>query len=260
MSLPSQMTAIAIRAPGGPEMLVPEDRPVATLGQGEVMVRVLAAGVNRPDVVQRMGHYPPPKGATDIPGLEIAGEVVALVLPNSIEFHIAYFAALKALAVPALLNPLYPAVQLSPLLLEASPRAVLCAPATRDMVAGLADDLGIPGVVCLGQDITIRELVAEPEAPLRLRTATPTDAGALLFSGGTTGLPKAVEHTHDRLAAAKRNLQGRPSGCNTLHRQTGHEMMAFQAGAGHVVPDAGYLSADNAEQLTRSTALMASWG
>jgi len=59
-------------------MLVPEDRPVATLGLGEVMVRVLAAGVNRPDVVQRMGHYPPPKGATDIPGLEIAGEVVAL--------------------------------------------------------------------------------------------------------------------------------------------------------------------------------------
>src|SRR6267142_4789057 len=78
MSLPSRMTAIAIRAPGGPEMLVPEDRPVATLGQGEVMVRVLAAGVNRPDVVQRMGHYPPPKGATDIPGLEIAGEVMAL--------------------------------------------------------------------------------------------------------------------------------------------------------------------------------------
>jgi NADPH2:quinone reductase len=78
MPLPSRMTAIAIRAPGGPEMLVPEDRPVATLGQGEVMVRVLAAGVNRPDVVQRMGHYPPPKGATDIPGLEIAGEVVAL--------------------------------------------------------------------------------------------------------------------------------------------------------------------------------------
>src|SRR5258706_14788763 len=78
MSLPSHMTAIAIRAPGGPDMLVPEDRPVPTLEQGEVMVRVIAAGVNRPDVVQRMGHYPPPKGATDIPGLEIAGEVVAL--------------------------------------------------------------------------------------------------------------------------------------------------------------------------------------
>jgi NADPH:quinone reductase len=78
MSVPSRMTAIAIRAPGGPEMLVPEERPVPALAQGEVMVRVMAAGVNRPDVVQRMGHYPPPKGATDIPGLEVAGEVVAL--------------------------------------------------------------------------------------------------------------------------------------------------------------------------------------
>ena len=65
------------------------------------------------------------------------GEVVALVLPNSIEFLIAYFAALKALAAPALLNPLYPSVQLSPLLREASPRAAVCAPATRDTVAGL---------------------------------------------------------------------------------------------------------------------------
>jgi len=78
MSVPSHMTAIAIRAPGGPEVLVPESRPVPMLAQGEVMVRVVAAGVNRPDVVQRMGHYPPPKGATDIPGLEIAGDVVAL--------------------------------------------------------------------------------------------------------------------------------------------------------------------------------------
>jgi long-chain acyl-CoA synthetase len=135
------------------------------------------------------------------------GEVVALVLPNSIEFHIAYFAALKALAVPALLNPLYPAAQLLPLLREASPRAVLCAPSTRDMVAGLADDLGIPGVLCLGQEIAIRELVAQAEAPLGLRTATPTDPGALLFSGGTTGLPKAVEHTHGRLATAVRCVQ-----------------------------------------------------
>src|SRR5271170_488507 len=130
------------------------------------------------------------------------GEVVALVLPNSIQFHIAYFAALKALAAPALLNPLYPAAQLAPLLREARPRAVICAPARRDMVAGLADELGIPGVVCLGQEIAIRELVAEAEAPLGLRTATPTDPGALVFSGGTTGLPKAIEHTHGRLVAA----------------------------------------------------------
>lgn len=77
-ALPSRMTVIAIRAPGGPEMLVPEERPVPAPGQGEILVKVAAAGVNRPDVRQREGNYPPPKGATDIPGLEIAGEVVAL--------------------------------------------------------------------------------------------------------------------------------------------------------------------------------------
>jgi hypothetical protein len=60
------------------------------------------------------------------------------------------------------------------------------------MVAGLADDLGIPGVICLGQEIAIRELVAQAEAPLALRTATPTDPGALLFSGGITGLPQGL--------------------------------------------------------------------
>jgi NADPH:quinone reductase len=77
-ALPAEMTAIAIRAPGGPEMLVPERRPVPQPGEGEVLVKVAAAGVNRPDVMQRQGSYPPPEGATDIPGLEIAGEVVAL--------------------------------------------------------------------------------------------------------------------------------------------------------------------------------------
>jgi NADPH2:quinone reductase len=77
-SLPSRMTAIAIRAPGGPEVLVPEERPVPNPGAGEVLIKVTAAGVNRPDVMQRQGSYPPPPGASDIPGLEIAGEVVAL--------------------------------------------------------------------------------------------------------------------------------------------------------------------------------------
>src|SRR5262245_4990625 len=77
-ALPSRMTAIAIPAPGGPEVLVPEERPVPQPGAGEILVKVAAAGVNRPDVMQRMGLYPPPKGASDIPGLEIAGEVVAL--------------------------------------------------------------------------------------------------------------------------------------------------------------------------------------
>jgi long-chain acyl-CoA synthetase len=135
------------------------------------------------------------------------GEVVALVLPNSIEFPIAYFAALKALAAPALLNPRYPAAQLSPLLRGATARAVICAPATRDMVAGLAVDLGIPGVVCLGQDITVPRLVAEAKVAVGLRTALPADPAALLFSGGTTGLPKVVEHTHGCLITAVRCVE-----------------------------------------------------
>jgi NADPH2:quinone reductase len=78
MPLPSHMTVIAIRAPGGPEMLVPQERSVPAPGAGEILVKVVASGVNRPDVRQRQGSYPPPKGATDVPGLEIAGEVAAL--------------------------------------------------------------------------------------------------------------------------------------------------------------------------------------
>jgi NADPH2:quinone reductase len=77
-SLPATMTAIGIAKPGGPEALVPEERPVPTPGAGEILIKVAAAGVNRPDVAQRKGYYPPPPGASDIPGLEIAGEVVAM--------------------------------------------------------------------------------------------------------------------------------------------------------------------------------------
>src|SRR5476651_2404869 len=77
-SLPTRMTAIGIKAPGGPEMLVPEQRAVPVPAEGEILVEVAAAGVNRPDVMQRKGLYPPPPGAPDIPGLEIAGEIVAL--------------------------------------------------------------------------------------------------------------------------------------------------------------------------------------
>lgn len=76
-SLPESMTAVAIREPGGPEVLVAEQRPVPRPGAGELLIRVAAAGVNRPDVLQRMGFYPPPPGASDLPGLEIAGTVVA---------------------------------------------------------------------------------------------------------------------------------------------------------------------------------------
>jgi NADPH2:quinone reductase len=76
--LPKSMTSIAICEPGGPDMLVAREQPVPAPGDGEILVRLAAAGVNRPDVMQRQGHYPPPKGATEIPGLEIAGEVVRI--------------------------------------------------------------------------------------------------------------------------------------------------------------------------------------
>lgn len=77
-TLPARMTVIGIKSPGGPDVLVPEERPVPAPGDGEILIRVEAAGVNRPDVMQRLGQYPPPPGASDIPGLEIAGEIVAL--------------------------------------------------------------------------------------------------------------------------------------------------------------------------------------
>jgi len=77
-NLPASMTAIAIREPGGPDVLIARQMPLPSPGDGEILVKVAAAGVNRPDVMQRQGRYPPPKGATDIPGLEIAGQVVAL--------------------------------------------------------------------------------------------------------------------------------------------------------------------------------------
>ena len=77
MGIPATMQAIAISEPGGSEVLRPEERPVPQPGAGQVLVEVAFAGVNRPDVLQRLGRYPPPPGASDIPGLEMAGTVVA---------------------------------------------------------------------------------------------------------------------------------------------------------------------------------------
>ena len=77
MDIPEKMQAIEIAGAGGPDVLRLTERPVPRPGPGEVLVRVAAAGVNRPDVLQRLGIYPPPPGASDIPGLEIAGLVVA---------------------------------------------------------------------------------------------------------------------------------------------------------------------------------------
>jgi NADPH2:quinone reductase len=78
MTLPKEMQVVEIAAPGGPEQLKPAMRPLPRPGAGEVLVRVVAAGVNRPDVMQRQGRYPPPPGASDLPGMEIAGEIVEL--------------------------------------------------------------------------------------------------------------------------------------------------------------------------------------
>jgi putative PIG3 family NAD(P)H quinone oxidoreductase len=75
-AIPDKMVAIDPAAPGGPEVLQPVERPVPRPGPGEVLIRVEAAGINRPDVMQRLGLYPPPPGAPAIPGLEVAGRIV----------------------------------------------------------------------------------------------------------------------------------------------------------------------------------------
>ncbi|RZA28331.1 MAG: NAD(P)H-quinone oxidoreductase, partial [Proteobacteria bacterium] len=76
--LPKDMIAIGFEEPGGPDVLRPETLPLPVPGPGQVLIRTAFAGVNRPDVIQRQGFYPPPPGASPIPGLEIAGEIVAL--------------------------------------------------------------------------------------------------------------------------------------------------------------------------------------
>jgi NADPH2:quinone reductase len=80
------MRVIEIREHGEPDVLVPASRPdptVPVVGSGEILIRVLAAGINRPDVLQRKGHYPVPPGASDIPGLEVAGEIMGGDLSHS---------------------------------------------------------------------------------------------------------------------------------------------------------------------------------
>jgi NADPH2:quinone reductase len=77
-ALPATMTCVEIKTPGGPEALVPATRPVPQPKPGELLIKVAATGVNRPDLAQRAGHYPPPPGASDLPGLEAAGTVAAI--------------------------------------------------------------------------------------------------------------------------------------------------------------------------------------
>ena len=78
IAIPETMSCVEIAEPGGPEVLQPAIRPVPEPGQGEVLIAVRAAGVNRPDCIQRQGHYAPPPGVTDIPGLEVAGVIAGL--------------------------------------------------------------------------------------------------------------------------------------------------------------------------------------
>ena len=77
-ALPKTMTAVEISEPGGPEVLKPVQRPVPEPAAGEILIKVAVAGVNRPDCLQRAGAYPPPPGASDLPGLEVAGTVVSM--------------------------------------------------------------------------------------------------------------------------------------------------------------------------------------
>ena len=77
-ALPATMTCVEIKTPGGPEALVPTERPVPQPKPGELLIKVAASGVNRPDLAQRAGVYPPPPGASDLPGLEAAGTVAAI--------------------------------------------------------------------------------------------------------------------------------------------------------------------------------------
>ncbi len=76
--LPAKMRAVEVSQPGGPDVLKPVERPLPQLKPGEILIKVAAAGVNRPDVLQRMGNYPVPPDASDLPGLEVAGTVAAL--------------------------------------------------------------------------------------------------------------------------------------------------------------------------------------
>ena len=77
-TLPAEMNCVEISEPGGPEVLKPSIRPLPKLGRNDILIKVEAAGVNRPDVFQRAGHYPAPKGASDLPGLEVAGRVASI--------------------------------------------------------------------------------------------------------------------------------------------------------------------------------------
>lgn len=140
------------------------------------------------------------------------GEILALLLPNAPEFRVAHLATLKARTVPALLNPAYPAAQLGSLLRGLDARAVICTPGTHASALDLAKGLAIPEVICFSLGAGLAGLPAEragksaEASPPGVDEALPDDVAALMFTGGTTGLPKAAEHTHARLLQAVRRM------------------------------------------------------
>jgi long-chain acyl-CoA synthetase len=126
--------------------------------------------------------------------------VVALLIPNSIAFAVTYYGALQALAVPALLNPAYPVTQLTPMLRAVAPAALICTEATAD----LARSTGIEPVIVLE---SVLSLAAEPVVASNRPAVSPDDTAALLFTGGTTGLPKTVAYSHKSLLIAVRCVE-----------------------------------------------------
>ena len=162
------MRAIEVSTPGPPDVLRLVDRPTPTPGAGEVLVAVAAAGVNRPDLMQREGRYPPPKGASDIPGLEIAGQILAL--GPSDETGPPRSAAGRAWAVGD----------------------EVCALVSG---GGYADHCVVPGVQCLPvpEGLTFVEAAALPETYFTVWTNV-FDRGRLaagewlLVHGGTSGI------------------------------------------------------------------------
>ena len=175
------MKAIEIAAPGPPDVLRLVDRPDPVPGPGEVLIDVVAAGVNRPDLMQRQGNYPPPKGTTDIPGLEVAGRIAAIGPP---------------------LDGVAPA--------SASGRPWRTGDEVCALVAGggYAELCVAPGVQCLPvpRSLTLVEAAAVPETYFTVWTNV-FDRGRLargewlLVHGGTSGIGSTAIQLADAMGA-----------------------------------------------------------
>lgn len=210
MTLPEEMTAIAISAPGGPEVLRPVRMPVPRPSAGEMLVRIAAAGVNAPDAAQRRGAYPPPPDASPLPGLEVAGEVV--MTGQGVD------ASLIGTQVAALCNGggyaeyvTVPAGQALPLPADWSPVAAAALPetfftVTQSLVmrAGLAPGMwvlvhgaagGIGGAAILVSRILGARPIAVVSSPEKTRYALALGAEAAIEHGREDFVARTLEIT-----------------------------------------------------------------